>query len=82
MARFGDWEQVRELLASGAEPDPKGIATPLYFAAQGGHLEIAELLLEGGAAANAQSDLGTPLHIAARRGHMGVVAVLLQHGAD
>lgn len=81
-ARSGDLEQVKELLASGAEPDPKGIATPLYFAAQGGRLEIAVLLLEGGADPNAQSDWGTPLHIAARRGHIGVATNLLQHGAD
>ena len=81
-ARAGDLEQVRELLASGAEPDPKGIATPLYFAAQGGYLEIAELLLDSGADPNAQSSWGTPLHIAARGGHIGLVSMLLQHGAD
>lgn len=81
-ARAGDLEQVKELLASGAEPDPKGIATPLYFAAQGGHLEIVELLLDSGADPNAQSGWGTPLHIAARRGHTGLASILLQHGAD
>jgi cytochrome c len=81
-ARSGDLELVKELLVSGAEPDPKGIATPLYFAAQGGHLEIAELLLESGADPNAQSDWGTPLHIAARRGHIGAVSILLQQGAN
>ena len=81
-ARAGDLEQVKELLASGAEPDPKGIATPLYFAAQGGHFEIAKLLLESGADPNAESDWGTSLQIAARRKHIDVATILLQHGAD
>lgn len=81
-ARSGDLEQVMELLAAGAEPDPVGIATPLYFAAQGGHNEIAILLLESGADPNAQSDWGTPLHIAARRKHMGIAKILLRQGAD
>jgi ankyrin repeat protein len=58
-ARSGDLERVKELLASGAEPNPKGMASPLYFAAQCRHLEIAELLLKGGADPNAQSAWGT-----------------------
>ncbi len=81
-ARGGDLAKVTALLEAGAEPDPQGIATPLYFASQGGHLEIAKVLLANGANPNAQSNWGTPLHISARRGHLEIAKILLQHGAD
>lgn len=81
-ARNGDFEEVSSLLASGAGPDAQGFATSLYFASQGGHLEIAELLLENGADPNAHTRWGTALQIAARRGHAGVAETLLQNGAD
>jgi cytochrome c len=81
-ARAGEFETVKALLASSAETDPKGIASPLYFAAQGGHLDIVLILLEHGAEPNAQSNWGTPLHIAARRGHFDVAKPLLRYGAD
>ena len=42
-ARAEDCETVSELLTSGVDPDPPGIASPLYFAAQGGYLEIVEV---------------------------------------
>ncbi len=81
-ARGGDAEKVQALLASGAEVDPPGIATPLYFAAQSGHLEISKMLLEAGADPSALSQWGTPLHIAARRGHVEIVRALLDQGSD
>ena len=81
-ARGGDLDRVEELLASGADPDPEGIATPLYFSAQAGHVEVAQRLLEYGADPNALSNWGTPLHIAARRGNIRIVEILLEHDAD
>ena len=51
------------------------------MAAQSGHFEIAELLLDSGTDPDAQSDWGTPLHIATRRGRIGVATILMQHTA-
>lgn len=81
-ARAGDLESAKALLMAGAEPDPPGIATPLYFAAQGRHIELVQLLLDHGADPNIVSNWGTPLHIAARRGHADIVMALLRGGAD
>lgn len=81
-ARNGDLEAVRVLLTSGADPDPKGVATPLYFAAQGGHLEITEILIEHGADPNSLSKFGTSLHIAARRNEIDIAELLLSSGAN
>jgi ankyrin repeat protein len=57
--------------------------TPLHIAAQKGHLEICQLLLERGAEINIRDrDLNTALHIAVLRGHLPVVQLLVQQGGD
>lgn len=80
-AREGDIEAVLQALeASSSEPETLG--RPLYFAAQRGHLEVVELLLEHGADANTRFTYGSPLHTAARSNYADVVAILLEYGAD
>jgi ankyrin repeat protein len=54
--------------------------TALYFAADGGHEEVTDLLLSHGAHASPRDHIGlTPLMHASCRGHLGVVQILLQH---
>jgi ankyrin repeat protein len=57
--------------------------TPLYIAAQNGHLPVVQCLIqEGGALVNqAAEDGATPLFIAAQNGHLPVVQFLVQEGA-
>ena len=58
--------------------------TGLHWAAHQGDVDIATLLLKGGANPEAATRLGrhTPLHVASRSGHAGVVRALLEAGAD
>lgn len=58
--------------------------TPLHLAADIGNVEIAQILLEHGAAVNQLSlDFGdSPLFMASSKGHKNVAELLLQHGAD
>lgn len=57
--------------------------SPLHFAAQGGHVETAEVLLRAGISRDARTKVDrTPLHIAAQEGRADIVSLLLRHGAD
>lgn len=49
-AKLGNWDMVKLMLTSGAHPDARSSYgfTPLALAAQGGHTEIMELLLQKG----------------------------------
>lgn len=78
----GDESAVASLLDKGVAVDEEGVATPLYFAAQRGHLGVAELLVSHGADVNAQTNFGTPLQIAARQNRVEIVRLLLDNGAD
>ena len=81
-AAAGDTAEVQRLLDEGADPNQKGVGSPLYFAAQRGHVKVVELLLEAGAEVNAVTRFGTALQIAARGNRIQIVEVLLENGAD
>ncbi|CAK4157460.1 unnamed protein product, partial [Aphanomyces euteiches] len=56
-------------------------ARPIHFAAENGHSNVVEVLLQAGANGNASfSDKSTALHLAAQEGHLECVRVLLKHG--
>jgi ankyrin repeat protein len=54
----------------------------LYFAAIGGSIEVASLLLDGGADVNARSESAAPIHGAVMGGSAEMVRLLLARGAD
>ena len=83
--RHQDSAAVRALLAEGAPVNETGGDgfTPLHWAAQWNHAEIAGLLLAAGADANAATRYGvTPLTLACINASPGMVERLLQAGAD
>ena len=57
--------------------------TPLWVAAEEGHKDICEVLIQNGAAVD-ENDVAqrTPLWIAARKKHMDVFKILVDNGAD
>lgn len=85
-AQAGCADTVLLLLEAGADPDIRGFESKaaLYWAAEYGHADAAQVLLEHGANINLPEGLHgeAPLLIAALRGHIEVVEVLLAHGAD
>ncbi|MCX5644112.1 MAG: ankyrin repeat domain-containing protein [Phycisphaerae bacterium] len=87
-ATDGDIEQVKSLLAAGAnvnapDTDPFG-TTPLFYAVSKGYTETVEILIAHGAEVNATQKFSghTPLHIAAANGHEHIVRLLISKGAD
>jgi ankyrin repeat protein len=61
-------------------PNHKG-STPLYVAAQHGHVKVIKALLRGGASVHLPNHNGfTPLLIACQHGHVDVVRQLLSAG--
>lgn len=81
----GNIEQVKAALSEGADinyKDKREGNTPLIWAAHGGHIEIARLLIQKGADVNAvTSSGGTPLIYAAKFGNVEIVKLLLETGA-
>ncbi len=86
---------VETLLAHGANPDPPGSRTPLQITSVFQDVRSAQILLDGGADPNAQTEKGeTPLILAvnqriaprldttAPKTSTGIVTVLLEGGAD
>jgi len=82
-AKAGDVEQVRRLIAEGAEVNLSYRSdAPLHAAVATGRLEVAELLLAAGADPNLRGFTGTPLHLASAGGHLALVKLLVDDGAD
>jgi ankyrin repeat protein len=80
-ARSGQVWKVRLLLAEGAKPNPPTPSSPLHWAA---NREIADLLLDAGAALDSRDEMGnTPLHLNAFWGpDDGAASRLIEAGAD
>ncbi|XP_058499707.1 dynein axonemal heavy chain 12 [Solea solea] len=72
------------LLESGAKPNSCDIKmkTPLALAAQNGHLNVVEVLVQKGANVRCESESGTILFEAAASGNPDIISLLLEHGAD
>ncbi|XP_038044462.1 ankyrin repeat domain-containing protein 31-like isoform X2 [Patiria miniata] len=84
-AKRGLYHRVLAEVREGAVIDARDNeeATPLYWAACGGHSDICRLLLSKGADTNLAVQWGsTPLHAAADRGHTDCIKYLLRYGAD
>jgi ankyrin repeat protein len=82
-AQAGDVEEVRELVAQGADVDERDVRgeTPLIKAALAGQTAAAAVLIEAGADVGARNDRGfSGLHAAAYSGSVEIAAMLLDHG--
>ena len=81
----GDLAKVKMLLSKNPkllDVRSENEKTPLHYASQGGHLEIAEFLIAKGADVNSRNIADeTPLHYAAALGHKEVVDLLIRKGA-
>ena len=91
-ARNNRLDIVDYLLGLKADPEEKKVlanqaktgnrVTPLFIAAQNGHLEVVNALLDAGAAVHKPlTDGATPLFIASQKGHLEVVNALIAAGA-
>jgi len=83
-ARRGNIEEVRHLLAAGADVNARDQGYTALMAASGeGHTEVVKLLLEAKAEPNAKTDTGMDaLGAACGQGHAEVVKLLLKAGAS
>jgi ankyrin repeat protein len=83
-AKNGDRAVAEDALRRGADPNAEIDGwTPLFWAAQEGHTEIVDLLLDAGANVNfADSGGFTPLNQAVGESHLDTVEHLLLRGAD
>jgi ankyrin repeat protein len=72
-------------IAAGADVNAKDDEygwTPLIWAADGGHKNVAALLIAKGANVNAKSEGWTALHSAAEEGYKEIAELLIANGAD
>ena len=82
-AKKGDIAGLMAALNAGADVNASNeLATPLYYAADGAHLEAAKLLIERGANVNLAAKWGPPIIAAAESGKPEILRLLLDSGAD
>jgi ankyrin repeat protein len=85
-AASGDVAEIERQIAAGADPNAfEGTtsATPLRWAANGGHVAAIALLVKAGARADGADSAGyTPLMVAAYYVHTAAIDALLAAGAD
>jgi ankyrin repeat protein/HEAT repeat protein len=84
-AHAGNAALVQALLDQGVNPDATGRTglAPLFFAASGGHADVAGMLLKRNVMVNRTGSSGytdTPVTAAAQGGHRDVVDLLVSHG--
>ncbi|XP_078680631.1 uncharacterized protein LOC144915735 isoform X2 [Branchiostoma floridae x Branchiostoma belcheri] len=77
----GNEERLKECLENGVDVNARSTAswrrTALHMAAEGGYIQIAEVLIAAGANINAKDEFcETPLHIAASEGQYRMVQLL------
>lgn len=84
--RKGDLASVKQLLDKGADVNTKTRyeSTPLFFACDRGHLEIARLLIERGAKLNVHDNFynATALSWAMNKKHDAIVELMIDKGVD
>jgi len=84
--RKGDLALVKQLLDEGANVNARTRydSTPLFFACDRGHIEIARLLIERGADLNVKDNFysATALGWAMSKKHDDIVALLIEKGVD
>ncbi len=75
---------VKKLLEQKANPRLKTSEdkTAIHFAAEQGHVDIIQMLLNNKAELDAKSQLGSALNIAVQKNHPKIVDLLLKHDAD
>ncbi len=88
-AKDGNLPRVKQLLDSGMDVhtrerrSPNFGRTALHYAAGGGHLSVAQILVERGADPNTKADTGyTPLHVASGLHQRTLVEFLIAKGAN
>nr|XP_033338849.1 ankyrin repeat domain-containing protein 39 [Megalopta genalis]XP_033338850.1 ankyrin repeat domain-containing protein 39 [Megalopta genalis] len=85
-AQYNELDRVKALMNKGVSANVVDSAgyTALHYAARNGHYEVCKMLLENGAAVNAQTPCGhaAALHRAAMQGHIDIVKLLLKFGAN
>ena len=82
LACCGGFKEVASILLTHGADIELGASIPLMEAAQEGHRDLVEFLLERGSNVNAQTTTGdTALTYACENGHTSVVDILLRAGA-
>ena len=80
-----DMSKIQDLIERGADVDAKDNNgwTPLHWASDSNHIEIAKLLIDRGADVDAKDNWGwTPLHRACGNNALELAKLLIERGAD